>query len=69
MRNVGKIGEFNFNETQLYFFFLSMVVAAVLRWYTCPQFGLTNFSTWLRVGPTGFTFLPSTEHKGLCSIA
>jgi hypothetical protein len=38
-------------------------------WYACPTWGLANFSTWMRIGDTGFTFPLSTEHKGVCAYS
>eukprot|EP01034_Spumella_vulgaris_P022000 gene22000-28091_t len=38
-------------------------------WYTCPEFGLANFTSWLRIGKAGYTFPPSTEHKGVCEYS
>lgn len=34
-------------------------------WYMCPNWGLRDFTTWLKIGETGYTFPTSTEHKGV----
>ena len=38
-------------------------------WYNCHDFGLRNFTTWLKFGHNGFTMPAGTEHKGRCSYS
>ncbi len=38
-------------------------------WYGCPDFGLANITTWVKVGKNGYTFPTSTEHKGVCEYS
>lgn len=35
-------------------------------WYQCPNYGIRDFKTWLKFGPTGLTMPPVTEHKATC---
>jgi hypothetical protein len=35
-------------------------------WYYCREWGLGNYSTWVRFGPRGFTAPLATEHAARC---
>jgi len=35
-------------------------------WYYCPNYGLANFTTWIRFGEHGFTLPLGTEHRARC---
>lgn len=36
------------------------------QWAACTDWGARNFSTWMRVGPDGFTMPPVTVHLAQC---
>eukprot|EP01034_Spumella_vulgaris_P023674 gene23674-29917_t len=35
-------------------------------WYQCVDYGLKNFTTWMKFGENGFTMPLVTEHKATC---
>lgn len=39
------------------------------QWATCTAWGARNFSTWMRVGPDGFTMPPVTVHLAHCKYS
>jgi hypothetical protein len=39
------------------------------QWAACTEWGARNFSTWLRVGPDGFTMPPVTVHLAQCTYS
>lgn len=38
-------------------------------WYQCEDWGLQNMSPWMKFGDSGFTFVPSSAHKGKCQYS
>jgi hypothetical protein len=38
-------------------------------WYNCKEWGLRNYTTWLRFGKFGFTMPAGTEHRARCSYS
>jgi len=38
-------------------------------WYNCPNWGLRNFSSWVRFGEFGYTLPTGTEHGARCAYS
>jgi hypothetical protein len=38
-------------------------------WYQCKQWGLTDINPWLQFGPTGYTTIAASTHKGACAFS
>ncbi|KAJ1417689.1 hypothetical protein B484DRAFT_434171 [Ochromonadaceae sp. CCMP2298] len=38
-------------------------------WYQCDDWGLRDLSPWLQFGPTGYTTVAASTHKGACTYS
>jgi len=38
-------------------------------WYRCPDYGLHNYSSWIRFGHSGFSMPQGTEHQAKCKYS
>eukprot|EP01034_Spumella_vulgaris_P027627 gene27626-34374_t len=45
------------------------VAKCVGWWYQCVDYGLKDFTTWLKFGESGYTMPPVTEHRETCEYS